>query len=100
MNTVVILAEIDFALVFWMALLAAAVFVAVRYRKEVLGFGGKFKIFLNEVVDELRKSSWPTWIELRDSTIVVVIAVAALAIFVGLADTVFVKVIEMLTSRK
>jgi preprotein translocase subunit SecE len=73
--------------------------LAVVYRVKLIGWGGKAKFFLGEVVAELRKSTWPTWIELRDSTIVVVIAVIALAIFVGVADWIFSNIIGLLTKR-
>jgi preprotein translocase subunit SecE len=83
----------------WLGLLAVLVFVVVRYRKELLGFGQKARAFLQEVYVELRKSTWPTWIELRDSTVVVIIAVIVLAAFVGVADLFFSWVVEFLTKR-
>ena len=38
------------------------------------------RIFLGEMVGELQKASWPTRTELRDSTIVVVLAAVILAV--------------------
>jgi preprotein translocase SecE subunit len=77
--------------------LVLVVFGVVRYRKELLALGQQFRTFLQDVYIELKKSSWPTWIELRDSTLVVIVAVVALALFVGAADWVFVKIIAFLT---
>ncbi len=42
--------------------------------------------FLGETSQELRKSVWPTWRELRDTTVVVLIATALLGGYVALAD--------------
>ena len=42
--------------------------------------------FFNEVKQELSKVAWPTKIELRDSTIVVVILSLILSIFIGFVD--------------
>jgi preprotein translocase subunit SecE len=53
--------------------------------------------FLNEVIAELKKSSWPTRKELVDSTIVVIITVLVLGIFVAMADVVFLRIIGLLT---
>jgi preprotein translocase subunit SecE len=44
------------------------------------------RIFLGEMVDELQKASWPTKTELRDSTIVVVVAALVLGIFTSISD--------------
>jgi len=42
--------------------------------------------FVKEVQVESTKVSWPTRIELRDSTVVVIIAVLIISIFVGVVD--------------
>jgi preprotein translocase subunit SecE len=42
--------------------------------------------FLKEVRVESTKVTWPNRKELRESTIVVVIAVTVIAIFIGIAD--------------
>ncbi|GEM_PF-1305249 len=86
-------------LIVWLIALAALLAVAIVYRQKFIAWGGRAKVFWGEVVAELRKSTWPTWIELRDSTIVVVIAVVALAIFVGIADWIFTNIIGLLTKR-
>ena len=46
----------------------------------------KIRIFFSETVGELQKSSWPTRKELRDSTLVILIAIIILGIFITLAD--------------
>jgi len=42
--------------------------------------------FVNEVKIELKKVSWSTRRELINSTIVVIVSVAILAVFIGLCD--------------
>ena len=56
----------------------------------------KIRDFLVEVWGELKKASWPTWKELLDSTVVVIVSVVILGLFVALADVVFVKVVGLL----
>lgn len=56
------------------------------------------RIFFGEMVDELKKASWPTWTELRDSTIVVIIACALLGLFTSIADFSLVQVVGLFTS--
>ena len=44
------------------------------------------RIFVRETWDELLKCTWPTWTELRDSTVVVVVAAAILGLFTSISD--------------
>jgi len=57
----------------------------------------KIRDFLNEVMVELKKSSWPTRRSLIDSTIVVIVTVLILGLFVAFADLVFVRLVALLT---
>jgi preprotein translocase subunit SecE len=54
------------------------------------------RLFLGEVRNELRKSTWPTRSELIESTVVVIVSVILFAVFVSVADTVLGKVIGLL----
>ncbi len=47
---------------------------------------GRFTRFTQEVIAELKKVSWPTRPQLIQSTMVVIVAVAIVAVFLGLAD--------------
>ncbi len=47
---------------------------------------GRFARFFQEVVAELKKVSWPTRSQLIQATTVVIVAVAIIAAFLGLAD--------------
>jgi preprotein translocase subunit SecE len=55
------------------------------------------RIFWGEMWTELRKASWPTRTELRDSTIVVIIAVAILGFFISVSDFALLNVVELFT---
>ena len=52
--------------------------------------------FFKEVRVESAKVSWPTRIELRDSTIVVIVAVLLVSAFVGIVDRVLALGIGLL----
>lgn len=56
------------------------------------------RIFFGEMVDELKKASWPTWTELRDSTVVVLIACVLLGLFTSIADFSLLQVVDLFTS--
>ena len=55
------------------------------------------RIFLGEMVDELQKASWPTKTELRDSTIVVIVAVIILGVFTSISDFSLIQVVSLFT---
>ena len=56
------------------------------------------RIFFVEMIDELKKATWPTRSELRDSTIVVIVATAILAVFTSISDFALIQVVDLVTS--
>jgi preprotein translocase subunit SecE len=56
------------------------------------------RIFSGEILDELKKASWPTWTELRDSTVVVIVACVILGIFTSISDFSLYQVVDLFTS--
>ena len=50
------------------------------------------------MMTELKKASWPSKTELRDSTVVVLIATAILGSFIALTDFSLMNGVELLTS--
>jgi len=50
--------------------------------------------FIGEVKLELKKVSWPTRRELINSTIVVIVSVAILAVFIGFCDLIWSTLIN------
>ena len=56
------------------------------------------RLFYREMMTELKKASWPTKTELRDSTIAVLLATVILGSFIALADFSLMNGVELLTS--
>jgi preprotein translocase subunit SecE len=55
------------------------------------------RIFLGEMIDELQKASWPTKLELRDSTVVVIVAALILGVFTAISDFSLYQVVNLFT---
>ena len=56
------------------------------------------RIFFGEIVAELQKASWPTREELKDSTIVVIVACVLLGVFTSISDFALYQVVDLFTS--
>jgi preprotein translocase subunit SecE len=56
------------------------------------------RIFFGEMFDELKKATWPTRTELRDSTVVVIVAAALLGLFTSISDFALYQVVDLFTS--
>jgi preprotein translocase subunit SecE len=54
------------------------------------------RVFFGQMVEELQKATWPTWPELRDSTIVVIVASVILGIFTSISDFSLIQVVGFL----
>ena len=65
-------------------------------RKGQKAIMNKIVKFVNEVKMELKKVSWSTRQELINSTIVVIVSVAILAVFIGICDLVWSNVINFI----
>lgn len=57
---------------------------------------GKVKKYLNEVAKEMKKVSWPTRAQLRESTYIVIITMLIFTAFVYLIDLVLVKIVKFI----
>jgi preprotein translocase subunit SecE len=57
---------------------------------------GGVRTFVNEVVGEMKKSTWPERQELVESTVVVVVSVLLLGAFVGVSDKVLATLLRIL----
>ena len=55
------------------------------------------RIFLGEMVGELQKATWPTKTELRDSTLVVIVAAIILGVFTSISDFSLTQVVILFT---
>ena len=56
------------------------------------------RIFVGEMIGELQKATWPTRTELRDSTIVVIVAAFILGLFTSISDFALYQVVDWITS--
>ena len=54
------------------------------------------RTFFQEVVDEVRKSTWPQRQELMESTVVVLVSLLLLSLFVGVSDKLLVVVFRLI----
>lgn len=57
---------------------------------------GKVKKYLNEVTKEMKKVSWPTRAQLRESTYIVIITMLIFTAFVYVIDLIMVKILEFI----
>jgi preprotein translocase subunit SecE len=56
------------------------------------------RIFFGELFAELQKASWPTRTELKDSTIVVIVACVLLGLFTSISDFAIYQVVDLFTT--
>jgi preprotein translocase subunit SecE len=74
----------------WMTILFWTVVVGILFG--YLWWQGQIKrlaAYVQETREELKKCSWPTWDELKGSTVVIVITIALLGGFTVVVDLVF-----------
>jgi preprotein translocase subunit SecE len=53
------------------------------------------KLFLSETRTELKKVTWPTREELKESTRVVIVSTFLLTVFVGIVDQILSRIIRL-----
>ena len=53
------------------------------------------RIFAGETMGELKKATWPTRAELRDSTIVVLVSIVIMGLFIAVADFSLANVVNL-----
>jgi preprotein translocase subunit SecE len=63
---------------------------------EGMGVIGRVREFVQEVMVEFRKVTWPTRQELANSTVVVIVVTVVLAFFLGAVDIVLARVVELI----
>ncbi len=56
------------------------------------------RLFFTELVAELQKASWPTKGELKDSTIVVIVACLLLGLFTSISDFSLYNFVDAVTA--
>lgn len=71
-------------------LVGFAIFVWLWRRGAFLRISGYFK----ETEEELRKCTWPTWEELKGSTVVVIVAIVLLGLFTVGVDMLVATIVQ------
>jgi preprotein translocase subunit SecE len=61
------------------------------------GYLKRLADYVAETREELKKCTWPTWDELKGSTVVVFITVALLGVFTVLVDWVAAQLVLLIT---
>ncbi len=57
----------------------------------------RLTVYVQQTREELRKCTWPTWEELKGSTVVVAISIVLLGVFTMLVDFIFTVCVRWLT---
>lgn len=78
--------------IFWIVVIGAAFIYIWRS-----GQLAQIVTFVRETREELNKCTWPTWNELKGSTVVVMISIFLLGGFTVVVDFVFGAVIHLIT---
>ncbi len=78
-------------LLIWAAIIGGV--FAYCWRK---GYLRDLTTYVQQTREELRKCTWPTWDELKGSTVVVTISIVILGGFVVLVDQLFFRVFMLL----
>ena len=79
-------------LIIWTAVIAV-VFLFLWRKGHLL----RFRNYILETREELRRCSWPTLAELKGSTVVVMVAVLLLGVYTVVVDNIFATLILWLT---
>jgi preprotein translocase subunit SecE len=75
-------------LLVWVAVIGAA-FAFAWYK----GYLVQLRTYVAQTREELRKCTWPSWAELKGSTLVVGISIVILGLFTVVVDQVFFRII-------
>jgi len=90
---------VSIGLIVMFVVVAVAAAAALIWRQPLLAFAVKSTAYIREVRVEVRKVSWPTWEDLRRSTMVIIVIVVIVGAIIGLMDLVFQWVLIDLFSR-
>jgi preprotein translocase subunit SecE len=90
---------VELTLIIPAVLTLAAVVALLVWREPVLAWTQRSTSFVRDVRAELRKVTWPTWDDLRRSTVVITIIVILLGIVIGLMDWLFSLILIDLFGR-
>ena len=81
------------------AILVLVAAAALLWRQPLLAFAVRSSAYIREVRVEIRKVSWPTWDDLRKSTLVIIVIVVIVGAIIGLMDLLFQWILIDMFSR-
>jgi preprotein translocase subunit SecE len=76
-------------LIIWFALIIAALVGAWR-----MGYLLRLTNYVHETREELKKCTWPTWEELKGSTVLVMISILLLGTFTTIVDVIVINFVR------
>ena len=79
----------DNAILIWIGVIAA-IFGVLWFTGNLV----KLRNYVLETREELRKCTWPTWDELRGSTVLVVVSIILLGVFTVVLDFALTNVVK------
>jgi len=79
-------------IIVWVAIILA-VFVFLWWR----GYLKRLAAYVAETREELKKCTWPTWDELKGSTVLVAVSILVLGLFTVVVDFIAMKIILLIT---
>jgi len=82
------------SLIIWSAILAIA-FGVLWYKGQIK----RFAAYVQETKEELKKCTWPTWDELRGSTLVVMISILLMGLFTVVVDFFLAMVVKAMVQQ-
>ena len=80
------------AIIVWVVIIGAA--FAFAWWK---GYLVRLSSYVEQTREEVRKCTWPTWDELKGSTVVVAIAIALLGVFCAAIDYIFAHLVRLIS---
>ncbi|HEX4264707.1 MAG TPA: preprotein translocase subunit SecE [Verrucomicrobiae bacterium] len=80
------------AIIIWVVIIGAS--FAYAWWK---GYLVRLSNYVAQTREELRKCTWPTWDELKGSTVLVSVAIALLGLFTYGIDTVFYYLVRLIS---
>jgi preprotein translocase subunit SecE len=79
-------------IIIWVVIIGA-IFAYAWYK----GYVVRFRNYWDQTMEELRKCAWPTWDELKGSTVLVSISIILLGVFTYAIDTVFYYLVRLIS---
>lgn len=60
------------------------------------GYIQRLAVYWRQTMEELKKCTWPTWDELKGSTVVVMVSIAVLGVFTFIVDQILFALFKLI----